>query len=156
MVKNKHFRIKFILIIILFLLLIASFFFFKDIKLTNSSNIEPNYLDPFNLTNNPLKEKSFNTLSNQLIKLNSKLGSYFCFETNPSIHEIKISQFTNYTFLINNTKINYLGPDITINHNTPPHQYVCYNSINPLDGISCWNNIINPIIQSTDCSSLID
>ena len=104
----------------------------------------------------PEKIQSFNFLSQKLIEIDQTKGKYFCFKTNQFIDGTKVSEIINYTTLTFQTNIKFTGPDVTFNHNPDqPNQYVCYNSIDSKEGISCWNNILNPIIPNPDCNSLL-
>jgi len=105
----------------------------------------------------PQKTESFNLISQELIQIDKTTGAHFCFETNKFIDGTKISEIINYTKIQFNHNLKFTGPDVTFNHNLEqPTQYVCYNSIDSTEGISCWNNIVNPIFPTPECVTLLD
>jgi hypothetical protein len=139
---------KFLLLVII-LLIIVGVFFFLDLRkqetiVNKTSNIDSQ------------TKIVYNNLSQKLIQADKKNGYYFCFNTNEYIHETKLSDMVKYISEHFSYDIDVSGPDVTFNHNiTEPNQYVCYNSIGQNQSISCWNNILNPLIKDPDCISLL-
>ena len=137
---------KIFVFIILVIVIIAAVFFSqrKTQEITNQEKI------------NPKKKIVYNNLSQKLIQTDKQTGYYFCFNTNEYIHETKLSDIEKYILENFSYNISVSGPDVTFNHNkTKSNQYVCYNSIGQNQSISCWNNILNPLIKNPDCISLI-
>ena len=138
-----------IYILIFIVLLISTFIFLDKISPTNLESTNQEETSPIE------KTQSITRLGQELIKIDKTRGSYFCFITNEFIDEIQISEILNY-LTMNNQEITFTGPDVTFNHNpNEPNEYICYNSIDPKEGISCWNNLINPIIPNPSCFELL-
>lgn len=159
MPQNKSI-LKTIIILIIILILISLVLFsinynFNLINFKNSTTKQET--DIFSLNNNPQKTDSFNLISQELIKIDKRTGSHFCFDTNQFIDGTKISDLINYTSSKYSYNLKFTGPDVTFNHNQEqPNQYICYNSIDSKEGISCWNNILNPIFPNPECLTLLN